>query len=207
MIGYASRTGTRRNLAALRRAGWRLIVSAASDLRTEGMRYALDNGAWTCHQQGRPFDAPSFMRAVDLLGMHADWIVLPDIVAGGHRSLELSLSWLERLRPLGAPLLLAVQDGMSTTEIAPLIGPDLGIFVGGSTEWKLATALDWGRLAHAHGAHLHVARVNTARRVRLCAAIGASSFDGTSASRFAVTLPLLDAVRRQPDLLSAAALV
>ena len=30
MIAYASRTGTRRNLAALRAAGWRLLVSAAA---------------------------------------------------------------------------------------------------------------------------------------------------------------------------------
>jgi hypothetical protein len=45
MAGYASRTGTRRNLAALRDAGWRLLVSAEAELRTEGMRYALDNGA------------------------------------------------------------------------------------------------------------------------------------------------------------------
>lgn len=45
MIGYASRTGTRRNLDALRAAGWRLMVSARGALRTEGFPYALDNGA------------------------------------------------------------------------------------------------------------------------------------------------------------------
>lgn len=46
MVGYASRTGNKRNLAALRNANWRLLVSAKGELRTEGMRYALDNGAW-----------------------------------------------------------------------------------------------------------------------------------------------------------------
>jgi hypothetical protein len=56
MIGYASRTGTRRNLAALRAAGWRLLLSPTGVLRTEGFRYALDNGAWTAHQQGTEFD-------------------------------------------------------------------------------------------------------------------------------------------------------
>lgn len=40
---------------------------------------------------------------------------------------------------------------------------------------------------------------------RQCVAAGADSFDGSSASRFATTLPLLDAARRQPDLLAGAA--
>jgi hypothetical protein len=40
IIPYASRTGTRRNLDALRERGWRLLVSASGVLRTEGFRYA-----------------------------------------------------------------------------------------------------------------------------------------------------------------------
>ncbi|MCF7989011.1 MAG: hypothetical protein K9M02_01065 [Thiohalocapsa sp.] len=202
MIGYASRTGTRRNLDGLRAQGWRLLVSAADrDLRTEGMRYGLDNGAWSCFLQRRAFDGRAFVRALDRRGEGADWIVLPDIVAGGLRSLDLSLAWHQRLAGHPTPLLLAVQDGMTPSRIAPLVGPRLGLFVGGSTEWKLATVLAWGRLAHERGAYLHIARVNSARRIRLCAAAGADSFDGTSASRYARTLPLLDAARRQPDLM------
>ena len=81
---YASRTGTRRNLAALRAAGWGLLVSRAGEWRTEGFdRYVLDNGAWSDFQQGRPFDAEAFERLLDRLGGNADWVVLPDIVAGG----------------------------------------------------------------------------------------------------------------------------
>lgn len=41
MVGYASRTGTRRNLNALARAGWRLLVSAKG--RTPYRRHALRN--------------------------------------------------------------------------------------------------------------------------------------------------------------------
>jgi hypothetical protein len=77
MVGYASRTGTRRNLAALEDADWRLLVSAKGELRTEGMRYAIDNGAWTAYQQNQPFDETAFVLAVDRLGERADWIVLP----------------------------------------------------------------------------------------------------------------------------------
>ncbi len=78
LVGYASRTGTKRSLAALREAGWRLLVSAKGVLRTEGFDYALDNGAWTAHQKGEPFDVPAFEKAVEALGTGADWIVAPD---------------------------------------------------------------------------------------------------------------------------------
>lgn len=44
---YASRTGTKRNLAALRAAGWGLFVSAAGVHRSEGFRFIIDNGAAT----------------------------------------------------------------------------------------------------------------------------------------------------------------
>jgi hypothetical protein len=58
----------------------------------------------------------------------------------------------------------------------------------------------WGMLAREHSAYLHIGRVNTARRIRLCADAGADSFDGTSVSRYATTLELLDSARRQTHL-------
>ncbi|ODU21080.1 MAG: hypothetical protein ABS87_07720 [Sphingomonas sp. SCN 67-18] len=204
MIGYASRTGTRRNLDALRRADWRLMVSARGPLRPERFRYALDNGAWSTFQHGEAFDVPAFDKAVALLGPGADWIVLPDIVAGGLVSLRFSLGWLDTLRGRpglrGARYMLAVQNGMEPGHIAALVGPEIGIFVGGDTPWKVSTMAAWARLAHERGALCHVGRVNTARRIRLCAAAGADSFDGSGVSRFASALPRLDLARRQPDI-------
>ncbi|WP_326430330.1 hypothetical protein VQ574_21645 (plasmid) [Stutzerimonas frequens] len=193
MTSYASRTGTRRNLAAMRAAGWRLLVSAKGVLRTEGMPYALDNGAWTSFQQGTPFDELAFGRAVELLGESADWIVLPDIVAGGMASLEFSLRWLERLKGIPTRLLLAVQNGMEPDDVRELLTPAVGLFVGGDTQWKLATVNTWGQLARRRNCYLHVGRVNSAKRIALCAAAGANSVDGTSASRFEKTLAPLDA--------------
>lgn len=201
MIGYASRTGTRRNLAALRAAGWRLMVSAKGVVRTEGFRYALDNGAWWAFSNGQPFDEAAFLRAYAALGRGADFVVLPDVVAGGEASLAFSLAWRERLGPPVCRQMLAVQDGMSTDQVRGLVGPGLGIFVGGTTEWKVQTLAAWGGIARETGASLHVGRVNSAKRIALCHAGGADSFDGSSASRFAVSLPLLDNALRQPDLL------
>ena len=202
MIPYASRTGTRRNLAALRGAGWRLLVSAASCLRHEGFRYALDNGAWSAYTQGRPFDEPAFVTALRKMGPGADWTVLPDIVMGGPVSLAKSLSWMQRVLDETPRALLAVQDGMVPEDVRAFIGARVGLFVGGSTAWKESTIGVWSALGREVGCWVHVGRVNTARRIAICTAEGATSFDGTSASRFAKTIPALDAARRQIGLFS-----
>ena len=197
---YASRTGTRRNLAALRGAGWRLMVSARGVLRTEGFPYCLDNGAWTAHQQGEQFDVPAFERAVTLLGDCADFIVLPDIVGGGMASLRMSVQWMPRLHGIGQRRLLAVQDGMLPGDVECIFSAQIGIDVGGSTEWKEETMPSWGRVARIRGCWLHVLRVNTIRRIRLCQDAGADSCDGSSASRFAKTIPMLNKAAQQGHL-------
>lgn len=194
-MAYASRTGTRRNLAALRAAGWRLLVSATGVHRTEGFPYAIDNGAWTAHQQGRSFDVGAFERVVDSLGAGADWIVVPDVVCDAAASLRLTESWLQRLAEYR--LLVAVQNGMTHEDVRAWLGPRVGIFVGGDSEWKERTARYWGALSRERSCWLHVARVNTVRRIAICAEAGADSFDGTSVTRFACTMGPLDNARRQ----------
>lgn len=201
MTPYASRTGTKRNLAALRAAGWGLFVSAAGVWRDEGFQeVAGDNGAWTDHQKGLPFDEERFSRFVAWFGDRPRLLILPDIVMGGAASLSLSLKWIPTLQSHPAKLLIAVQNGMEAGDIAPHLSPRVGVAVGGDTPWKVATTPLWAALARDHGAHCHVLRVNTERRIRVCAAAGVDSFDGSSASRYAVTLPPLDLARRQMDL-------
>lgn len=197
MIPYASRTGTKKNLAALRGYGWRLMVSAKGVLRTEGFRYALDNGAWHSHVRGTPFDVAAFDVALAKLGAGADWTVLPDVVAGGLRSLEFSMSWVARVP---GRKMLAVQDGMTAAHVVPCLGAVHGIFVGGTTEWKLATMALWGSVAHEAGKIMHVGRVNTITRIRQCAAAGATSFDGSGPSRFVKMVHRLDPATRTGDL-------
>lgn len=204
--GYASMTGTLRNLAALDSAGWHVLLSPAGSLNPKGRPYALDNGAWTAHQQGTDFDIDAFMRAVDKVGEFAEWIVLPDIVMGGQRSLDLSLSWLEKLAGLPSRLLIAVQNGIEVDDVRSYLNPSVGIFVGGDTAWKEQTTPTWGSLARRRNCYLHVGRVNSQRRIGICAAAGADSFDGTSVTRYAVTMRPLDAARRQSDLFAASSI-
>jgi hypothetical protein len=211
VIGYVSRTGTLTTLAALRRAGWRLLTEPQHLAKYGRARarphwedgspapYCLDNGAWRLYNAGLPFDVAGFQLAVDLVGADADFITCPDIVAGGLASLSLSLEWLPRLDGIGGRRLLAVQDGMVPADVEPHLG-DVGIFVGGSTDWKLATMHEWGNLAARVGCYLHVARVNTRRRIRMCQDAGADSFDGTGPCQFPSTLPKLDRAVRQQHL-------
>lgn len=199
MIAYAAFTSNRRSLAAVRGSGWRVLLSPATSLKHYGIRYALDNGAWSAFVAGVPFKVEPFERAVAEIGAGADFIVAPDIVAGGLESLALSVSWLPRLLLVAKVVLIAVQDGMTPADVAHYLSDRVGIFVGGTTEWKEATMAIWGALARSCGAVCHVGRVNTVRRIRLCAAAGATSFDGSSVSRFSLTLPRLDHARHQPD--------
>lgn len=209
MIAMASRTGTRRNLRALRQAGWHLLVSCAGVWRTEDFDdWSAENGCFTDFTQNKPFDALRFTRFIHWIirqPKRPNWIALPDIVMGGGASLDRSIAWLRWLRRVpslaGQKYMLVVQNGMDAKlsmlrRIWRIIGSNVGIFVGGDTEWKLATMRFWSRLAHRLGAICHVGRVNSMKRIEQVGKAGADSFDGSSASRFACTLPLLDRARR-----------
>ena len=184
------------------------MVSRAAEWRTEGFEHvAGDNGAWSDFQAGRAFDADGYDRYLEWVEAQAhpfDFLVLPDIVAGGMESLALSMRYLNRCRAVAPLVLIPVQDGMEHADLAPLVGPNVGIFLGGSTPWKLARMADWGAFCAERRVHYHVARVNTMRRMFAAIAAGAQSIDGSSVSRYAVTLPMLDGASRHRDLFSPA---
>lgn len=176
-------------------------MSRAGEWRTEGFEdYVLDNGAWSDFQQQREFDGDAFEGLIDKLGSRAGWIVLPDIVAGGMASLEFSLRWSNRCLSACPMVLIAVQDGMIADDISPFVGPSVGVFLGGSTEWKISTMAQWGAFCRRRGIYYHVARVNTEKRMAMAVAAGADSVDGSSASRFSVTTTRLTWASKQADL-------
>lgn len=206
MFCYASRTGTLRNLEVMRRHGWGLLVSRAGKWRTEGFeRIALDNGAWADYQSGGEFDEDAFERFLDKAAtfpVTPDWLVLPDVVADGPRSLQLSKRYLNRGMAAAPLCLLAVQNGITPADVAPLVGSRLGIFLGGDTKWKLWQMRLWGQFCAEKGIYYHVARVNSIKRIALAASCGAHSIDGSSASRYAAHTPMLSYAARQADLFS-----
>lgn len=208
MITYTARTATRRNIAALSARDWGWLISPTDQRGPAvlgGMRHAIDNGAWGAHQSGKPWSADAFRRCFERHGPGSDFVVAPDIVAGGQASLNMSRLWLPELLGVDAlaksSILIAVQDGMTPRDVEPLIGGRVGLFLGGSTDWKLETMAQWGAFAAERGVWFHVARVNTTRRTSMAIAAGAWSIDGTGA-RFAVNIPKLDGAARQSDLFS-----
>jgi hypothetical protein len=90
---------------------------------------------------------------------------------------------------------------MALEESAALVGPELGLFVGGSTAWKWANVAALGEIARRTGAYLHVGRVNSQRRIGACIDAGAHSCDGTSPTRFSVNAaPLGGATHSAPQM-------
>lgn len=173
------------------------MISAAGKWRHEGFPYALDNGAWSYYQQGESFNEERFWGLLYAMGPAADFITVPDIVAGGLESLRFSEAWLPKLEGFGRLLLIPVQDGMRPADVNGVLSNRVGIFVGGTTEFKLASLQSWGELARKRNCYLHVGRVNTRRRIKACAMAGAHSFDGSSVSRWAINIHKLDAERKQ----------
>jgi len=100
----------------------------------EALPYAIDNGAWKAFQQNQPFDAEAFSSLVEKHGGAADFVVIPDIVAGGNN--RCASLWSGSQVAPSAEVLLPVQDGMDMGAVAEVIRqwPGCGIFLGGSTE-------------------------------------------------------------------------
>lgn len=183
---YATLTASPDNLAAIHAASGRIIVGPDQlDRRAiPPLAWAVDNGAWGAYRAGVEFDAGKFRAALERWGAGADWAVVPDIVGGGLASLHLSESWLARVLDASRLALVAVQDGMTPADVRPLLGSRVGLFVGGTTVWKWTHLGAWAALARESSCHLHVGRVNSARRIDVCRSFGVDSIDGTSLSVF-----------------------
>lgn len=102
----------------------------------------------------------------------------PDVVGDAAATLARSLPWLPRIRSLGYRAALVAQDGLEHLDV-PWNAFDV-LFVGGTTSWKLSPAAA-GLCAEARlrAKTVHVGRVNSHKRLRYAAHLGADSADGT----------------------------
>lgn len=155
--------------------------------------FAVDNGAYSAWSQGKRWNPSTFLgilaRCAEELA-EPDFVVLPDIVGGGERSLGLSLRWRETLDvtwpDMGFRWALAIQDGMTPEGVLRIAGAwgQLGcistIFVGGTMEWKLATMRQWADFAHGRGMECHVGRIGPVDRMVEADLAGADSIDSTT---------------------------
>jgi len=147
--------------------------------RREGVPYFLDNGAFSAWKNQRPFPEKKFLSLMRRYPKY-DFIVVPDIVAGGVESLKFSLGWLDRIM---RPRYLAVQDGMLINDIVYYLEEFDGVFVGGTLPWKMETARSWADTAHLHGLKCHVGRIGTWEGLLTMHHYGVDSIDTTSPTR------------------------
>lgn len=181
MKRYTS-TGARETIAMCREHDIGLLMVHQWRDPSKWPYYAIDNGAYSAWANDREWDPSMFLHLVGKCveyPVQPDFVVVPDIVAGGIGSLEFSLGWLERL-PEGLPYYLAVQDGMVPRNVRPYMDDFAGIFVGGTTEWKMSTAEEWAAFAKRHGKGCHIGRIGTAWRILWARRIGATSIDSTT---------------------------
>jgi hypothetical protein len=157
--------------------GWTLTPDNARDPR--GLPYFLDNGAFVAWKRKKPWNERRFMSLLRKYPIY-DFVVAPDIVCGGRKSLMRSLEYVGRIP---GPLYLAVQNGMNTEMVMKYIDQFDGLFVGGSIPWKFSTARIWADMAHRHGKKCHAGRVGTWRGFIHMHFSGVDSVDTTTASR------------------------
>lgn len=142
---------------------------------------AVDNGAFGCFKSGKPFNDDLFLRNVEKvnkIGLEPLFIVCPDIVAGGLRSLDFSMSYLDKIDY--DKIALVVQDGMIKDDVLPIIDNFQYLFVGGSVKWKWQTAEEWVKIAHKSGIPCHIGQCGRLWMLEAADRFKADSVDSTS---------------------------
>jgi hypothetical protein len=189
MMPFASAGAGQRTSSELARWGFGCVLEPRTERMIHHGPVMVDNGAFGCWTAGAEWapgvwlDMLSKLRAKYPGGVHS--CVVPDVVGDARATLDRFDQWLPDARSVGGVTMLALQDGMDTHDVDAIVRrTGCGLFVGGTTAWKEATAVQWGRLSRRLDTYLHIARVNTWRRISICHEAGADSFDGTSATKF-----------------------
>lgn len=200
-------------LPLLKQYGWgRLWARDKPQWSYDGEPWAVDNGAFSAWRKGLDFPADTFVKRVNAalaIAPHPPlFAVLPDKVAAGRESLWLSVEWLGWCKQIRWPWYIAVQDGMTVNDVAPLLRHVDGIFLGGSDDFK-RQARRWCDFAHSNGKQFHYARCGREAWVREALDIEADSIDSTallrrltdeSVGRFGLLRDLLIGCDPQPQL-------
>jgi hypothetical protein len=189
--------------------GWRYMLSPAS-VASVGPRnrslmyergYAIDNGVYAYYKKGVPFNEKAFFRLLERYADGADWIVIPDAVGDWEKTIGLFMIWVSKLFKYHKPLMIVAQDGCELNDFREIRGVcanghkmikgGIGIFVGGSDDFKLSQGGNIVQICKEFGTWCHIGRVNSIDRIRICDSWGATSFDGSGASRFSKTAEYL----------------
>jgi hypothetical protein len=144
-------------------------------------RWISDNGAFSYYLQGKSFDSKKYLRHIEKCSKHTPPIfaVIPDIVAGGERSLEYSLEWLSSGKlPSKWRWYLALQDGMRMSDVFDVADYIDGLFIGGTLKFK-STAPTWCDRASRFDLPVHFGRCGIHKRIDFAYRSGCDSIDSS----------------------------
>ncbi|EFL12651.1 predicted protein [Streptomyces sp. AA4] len=138
---------------------------------------AMPPQAWAAIGKTRPTALPDWHP--NLL-----WVTVPDVPFDAHATLRKFADWAPLIPHL--PLAFCVQDGAEAAGI-PFEFPNLaGLFMAGSTEYKLSSEMaEICREGKRRGLLIHGGRVNTRKRIRYMLSLGVvDSIDGTAFDKY-----------------------
>tara|TARA_Y100000004_G_scaffold59939_2_gene66839 strand:+ start:4912 stop:5727 length:816 start_codon:yes stop_codon:yes gene_type:complete len=193
IVPYSAATTNKLALDHLKRYPWRWMLSPFRPNEKVCLEYgeghAIDNGAFVYGKNHLEFNPDPFMKDVDKYGETADFVVIPDVLYDAQATLDQAEKWIERLD--GLRLMIVAQDGMTEEDLSAFCARDIGVFIGGTTEFKL-NSIGWiSKMCDRFNVLCHVGRVNTLKRIEICVAQGAHSFDGSGPAIFCNTARLL----------------
>lgn len=148
-----------------------------------GITWAADNDCF----QG--LDEKRYVAMLDRITGLAGckFVTVPDVVGDAYETRVMFDVWAPELEARGLPVGYVLQDGSGEVGV-PWDRID-ALFIGGSTEYKLGPeAAEFAREAKRLGKWVHWGRVNTLKRIRYIAELGAvDSIDGSKWARWRKT--------------------
>lgn len=139
------------------------------------MPFVLDNDAFTCWRDGRPWDFAAWRRMIKWVistGLTPRWAAVPDVVANREATIDNWHLYHDEIQALGWPMAFCVQDGMTPEDVPSQASI---VFVGGTNEFKLPSLPMWC----SNFPRVHCARVNSIKAIEYCESVGCESVDGT----------------------------
>lgn len=186
MIGSACESSLKKVQVHIPDVGMIITPSSWRSEEKRDCEYALDNGVWEAFLQNRSWDDRMHDNWTRMLCKVKNkmplWVLLPDTVADWGRTVHLASNYVSTVRQKGFPVAIALQDGCNFKQVLDF-SPDW-VFVAGSDEWKDSNIAPACRYFHDMGIKVHVGRVNTMDRIKLCFEAGVDECDGTSLNRF-----------------------
>jgi hypothetical protein len=153
------------------------------------MPFVLDNDAFTCWRDRKPWDENAWLDMLNWVQMHRIapmWAAVPDVVADKDRTIENWHIYKSEIKNRGWNAAFCVQDGMEPDDVPN--DADV-VFVGGTDGWKFPNLYKWT----SNFRHVHCARVNAIEMLEACERLGCKSVDGTGYFRDKSRFPRIEA--------------